>query len=144
MEEFSKILRKTDTKKRLSLPIRLYKSFPPFKSGRHTVEFEATDEKGEPWVFQCSTRKSGPYPKPVLTRGWVAFVKSKKLQIGDKLLMESLSVLLHLTSPLESGLTRFFLPRSRTLENGSLLQNRLCKTEAVPLPCSRWMALWFV
>ncbi|KAF9667328.1 hypothetical protein SADUNF_Sadunf15G0011400 [Salix dunnii] len=84
MEEFSKILRKTDTKKRLSVPIRFYKSFPPFKSGRHTVEFEATDEKGEPWAFQCSTRRSGLYPKPVLTRGWVAFVKSKKLQVGDK------------------------------------------------------------
>ncbi|KAJ6677322.1 AUXIN RESPONSE FACTOR 3 [Salix viminalis] len=84
MEGFSKILRKTDTKKRLSVPIRFLKSLPPFKLGRHAVEFEATDEKGETWAFQCSTRKSGPYRKPVLTTGWVAFVKSKKLQIGDK------------------------------------------------------------
>ncbi|KAB5524126.1 hypothetical protein DKX38_021875 [Salix brachista] len=103
MKGFSKILRKTDTKKRLSVPIRFLKSLPPFKLGSHAVEFEATDEKGETWAFQCSTRKSGPYRKPVLTTGWVAFVKSKKLQIGDKLLMESLSVLLHLTSPMESG-----------------------------------------
>ncbi|KAF9667361.1 hypothetical protein SADUNF_Sadunf15G0015100 [Salix dunnii] len=80
----SKILGKIDTKTRLSLPTRFLKSLPPFKSGSHVVEFEATDEKGEAWAFQCSTRKSGPYRKPVLTTGWVAFVKSKKLQIGDK------------------------------------------------------------
>ncbi|KAJ6969715.1 LOW QUALITY PROTEIN: hypothetical protein NC653_034301 [Populus alba x Populus x berolinensis] len=35
-------------------------------------------------TFQCSIRKTGQYPKPVLTRGWVAFVKSKNLQVGDK------------------------------------------------------------
>ncbi|KAF9667360.1 hypothetical protein SADUNF_Sadunf15G0015000 [Salix dunnii] len=84
MEDVSKILKKTDAKKRLSFPTRFLKSLPPFKLGSNAVEFEATDEKGEPWAFQCSTRKSRSYRKPVLTRGWVAFVKSKKLQIGDK------------------------------------------------------------
>ncbi|KAJ6868118.1 hypothetical protein NC651_033230 [Populus alba x Populus x berolinensis] len=83
MAEFSKILRKTDTKKRLSVPIRFLSSLPPFKLGSHAVTFEATDEKGEVWTFQCYIRKTG-HPKPVLTRGWVAFVKSKKLQVGDK------------------------------------------------------------
>jgi hypothetical protein len=83
MAEFSKILRETDTKKRLSVPIRFLRSLPPFKLGSHAVTFEATDEKGEAWTFQCSIRKRG-HPKPVLTRGWVAFLKSKKLQVGDK------------------------------------------------------------
>jgi hypothetical protein len=83
MAEFEKILRETDTKKRLSVPIRFLRSLPPFK-GSHAVTFEATDEKGKAWTFQCSIRKTGQYPKPVLTRGWVAFVKSKKLQVGDK------------------------------------------------------------
>ncbi|KAG6745595.1 hypothetical protein POTOM_050093 [Populus tomentosa] len=84
MAQVSKILRKTDTKKRLSVPIRFLSSLPPFKLGSHAVTFEATDEKGEAWTFQCSIRKRGQYPKPVLTRGWVAFVKSKKLKVGDK------------------------------------------------------------
>jgi hypothetical protein len=83
MAEFEKILKETDTKKRLSVPIRFLRSLPPFK-GSHAVTFEATDEKGKAWTFQCSIRKTGQYPKPVLTRGWVAFVKSKKLQVGDK------------------------------------------------------------
>jgi hypothetical protein len=83
MSEFEKILRETDTKKRLSVPIRFLRSLPPFKLGSHAVTFEATDEKGEAWPFQCSIRKRG-HPKPVLTKGWVAFVKSKKLQVGDK------------------------------------------------------------
>ena len=84
MANFWKILRKTDTKKRLSVPIRFLRSLPPFKLGSHAVTFEATDEKGKAWPFQCSIRKRGQYPKPVLTRCWVAFVKSKKLQVGDK------------------------------------------------------------
>ncbi|KAJ6868115.1 hypothetical protein NC651_033227 [Populus alba x Populus x berolinensis] len=84
MAQFSKILRKTDTKKRLSVPIRFLRSLPPFKPGSHAVTFEATDEKSQAWTFQCSIRKRGQYPKPVLTRGWVAFVKSKNLQVGDK------------------------------------------------------------
>ena len=83
MENFWKILRKTDAKKRLSVPISFLRSLPPFKLGSHAVTFEATDEKGEAWAFQCSIRKRG-HPKPVLQRGWVAFVKSKKLQVGDK------------------------------------------------------------
>ena len=84
MTQVSKILRETDTKKRLSVPIRFLRSLPPFKPGSHAVTFEATDEKGKAWIFQCSIRKTGQYPKPVLTRGWVAFVKSKNLQVGGK------------------------------------------------------------
>ncbi|KAG6735771.1 hypothetical protein POTOM_061568 [Populus tomentosa] len=91
MANFWKILGKTDTKKRLSVPIRFLRSLPPFKLGSHAVTFEATDEKGKAWTFQCSIRKTGQYPKPDLTRGWVAFVKSKKLQVGDKVAREATS-----------------------------------------------------
>ncbi|KAH8487601.1 hypothetical protein H0E87_026252 [Populus deltoides] len=83
MAQVSKILKKIDTTKRLSVPTRFLRSLPPFKLGSHAVTFEATDEKGEAWAFQCSIRKRG-HPKPVLQRGWVAFVRSKKLQVGDK------------------------------------------------------------
>jgi hypothetical protein len=65
MAELSKILGETDTKKRLSVPLM---SLPPFKLGSHAVKFEATDEKGETWAFQCFLRKGG-HPEPVLTKG---------------------------------------------------------------------------
>jgi len=68
MASFSKILSKTDIKKRLTVPIKFLKSLPSFDGG-HAVKFEARDEGGEIWAFQCSVRRRG-HPKPVLTRGW--------------------------------------------------------------------------
>ncbi|KAJ6672837.1 hypothetical protein OIU85_014110 [Salix viminalis] len=84
MTTFSKILSKTDTSKALSLPSKFFKySLPSFKGG-HAVSFQAMDEGGFVWSFQCSTRKKG-HPKPVLSKGWLAFVRSKKLKVGDKI-----------------------------------------------------------
>ncbi|KAJ6748802.1 hypothetical protein OIU79_029814 [Salix purpurea] len=83
MTTFSKILRKTDTSKTLSLPTKFFKSLPSFNGG-HAVTFQAMDESGFVWTFKCSTRKKG-HPKPVLSRGWLAFVRNKKLKVGDKI-----------------------------------------------------------
>ncbi|KAJ6672840.1 hypothetical protein OIU85_014113 [Salix viminalis] len=84
MTTCSKILSKTDTSKALSVPTKYLKSLPSFKGG-HAVSFQAMDEStGFVWTFQCSTRKKG-HPKPVLSRGWLAFVRSKKLKVGDKI-----------------------------------------------------------
>jgi hypothetical protein len=82
MARFSKILSKTDIKKRLTVPIKFLKSLPSFDGG-HAVKFEARDEGGEAWAFQCSVRRRG-HPKPVLTWGWKEFINSKKLKTGDK------------------------------------------------------------
>ncbi|KAJ6868104.1 hypothetical protein NC651_033219 [Populus alba x Populus x berolinensis] len=84
MAIFSKILTKTDAEKRLSVPIKFLKSLPPFKSG-HAVDFQAKEERGRVWTFQCSTRKKGRYKKPVLSKGWLAFANKKKLKAGDKI-----------------------------------------------------------
>ena len=84
MASCSKILTKTDTEKRLSVPIKFLESLPPFKGG-HAVFFQATEESGKVWTFQCSTRKKGRYQKPVLSRGWLAFARKKKLEVGDKI-----------------------------------------------------------
>ncbi|KAJ6748795.1 hypothetical protein OIU79_029807 [Salix purpurea] len=81
MAEFSKLLTNTDIKKRLSLPTKFYKSLPSFE-GIHAVSFEAMDEDGFVWTFQCYTREEG-HPKPVLSKGWLEFVRSKMLQVGD-------------------------------------------------------------
>ncbi|KAF9671128.1 hypothetical protein SADUNF_Sadunf12G0015300 [Salix dunnii] len=81
MAGFSKQLTNTDIKKRLSLPTKFFKSLPSFNGG-HAVSFEAMDEDGFVWTFQCSTRQEG-HPKPVLSKGWLAFVRNKKLKVGD-------------------------------------------------------------
>ncbi|KAJ6359377.1 hypothetical protein OIU76_000999 [Salix suchowensis] len=82
MAEFSKLLTNTDIQKRLSLPTKFYNSLPSFE-GIHAVSFQAMDEStGLVWTFQCSVRREG-HPKPVLSKGWLEFVRSKKLQVGD-------------------------------------------------------------
>ncbi|KAG5233730.1 B3 domain-containing transcription factor [Salix suchowensis] len=83
MTTCSKILSKTDTSKALSVPTKYLKSLPSFKGG-HAVSFQAMDESGFVWTFKCSTRKKG-HPKPVLSKGWLAFVRNKKLKVGDKI-----------------------------------------------------------
>ena len=83
MTTFSKILSKTDTSKALSVPTKYLKSLPSFKGG-HAVSFQAMDGSAFVWTFKCSTRKKG-HPKPVLSKGWLAFVRNKKLKAGDKI-----------------------------------------------------------
>ncbi|KAJ6881468.1 hypothetical protein NC651_028144 [Populus alba x Populus x berolinensis] len=82
MAGFSKLLTKTDIQKRLSLPTKCFKPLPSLK-GSHVGDFPAIDESGFVWTFQCSTRKKG-HPKPVLSEGWLAFVRHKELKVGDR------------------------------------------------------------
>ncbi|KAF9671115.1 hypothetical protein SADUNF_Sadunf12G0014000 [Salix dunnii] len=83
MATFSKVLRPTDIYKRLSVPAKYLKSLPSFEGG-YAVVFQAVDDDGHVWTFKCSVRKKGRYPKPVLGKGWLAFVASKNLKVGDK------------------------------------------------------------
>ncbi|KAJ6359393.1 hypothetical protein OIU76_001013 [Salix suchowensis] len=83
MATFSKVLRPTDIHKRLSVPAKYLRSLPPFEGG-YAVVFQAIDDDGHVWTFKCSVRKKGRYPKPVLGKGWLAFVAGKNLKVGDK------------------------------------------------------------
>ena len=83
MARFSKALRKTDIKKRLSVPTGFLSSLPSFNGGAHAVDFQAVDGSGRVWTFRCSIRRNG-HPKPVISRGWLAYVHSKSLKVGDK------------------------------------------------------------
>ncbi|MBA0649595.1 hypothetical protein Goklo_017143, partial [Gossypium klotzschianum] len=80
----SKQLRKTDIKKRLTIPSKSLKYFPSL-AGKHKVTFKARDDSGRSRKFQIYTRKGKRYLKPVLTRGWLDFVRAKELTIGDKI-----------------------------------------------------------
>ncbi|KAG4160412.1 hypothetical protein ERO13_D02G236400v2 [Gossypium hirsutum] len=79
----SKQLKTTDIEKRLTIPSKSLKYFPPL-DGNHVVQFKARDESGHHWKFQIYTRKGKRYLKPVLTKGWREFVCTKELTIGDK------------------------------------------------------------
>ncbi|XVF00600.1 hypothetical protein REPUB_Repub04eG0014600 [Reevesia pubescens] len=84
---FSKILTKTDIEKRLSVPTVKKQCFLNFRD-QHKAEFKVVDKNGEVWTFVCSTRKKkGDYPKPVLSKGWLQFVRCWKLAIGDEVII---------------------------------------------------------
>ncbi|KAK8522359.1 hypothetical protein V6N13_115331 [Hibiscus sabdariffa] len=80
-----KRLGKTDIEKRMTLPSKSLKCFPPLIGDKHTVDFQVRDECCRVWKFQIYTRKNNKkYLKPVLTKGWREFVCSKRLRVGDR------------------------------------------------------------
>ncbi|GMI70621.1 hypothetical protein HRI_000731400 [Hibiscus trionum] len=81
----SKRLGKTDIEKRMTLPSKSLKYFPPLSGDTHVVDFPVRDESGRVWKFRIYTRKTDKkYPKPVLTKGWREFVCSKQIGIDDR------------------------------------------------------------
>ncbi|KAK8486237.1 hypothetical protein V6N13_090244 [Hibiscus sabdariffa] len=81
----SKRLGKTDVEKRMTLPSKSLKCFPPLSGDKHMVDFAVRDECDRVWKFRIYTRKSNKkYPKPVLTKGWREFVCSKRLRVDDR------------------------------------------------------------
>ncbi|XVF45878.1 hypothetical protein PTKIN_Ptkin02bG0242800 [Pterospermum kingtungense] len=80
---FSKTLTKTDVEKRLSVPSAKKQCFLEFR-GQHKKEFKVVDTRGKVWAFGCSIRKKKQYPKPVLSKGWLQFVRWWGLQIDDE------------------------------------------------------------
>ncbi|EOX98130.1 hypothetical protein SCA6_006377 [Theobroma cacao] len=82
MKLFSKLLSQTDIRKRLSIPMKSFQSFPRFKAA-HALDLQVKDESGVLWQFRLCIRKKN-YLKPVFSTGWGKFVQSKNLQVGDK------------------------------------------------------------
>lgn len=84
-ELFTKILKKTDINTRLAVPTQCLKDLPSL-SGSHYTYLRVNDESSKKaWMFRLSRRKKGHHAKPVLTKGWIEFVKRKELEIGDKI-----------------------------------------------------------
>ncbi|MFQ6663886.1 hypothetical protein Gotur_031209 [Gossypium turneri] len=84
--QFVKILSKTDTEKRLSLPTKYMKHLPRIRRG-HAVNLTVMDEQGRQWHFGYTIRRNG-HPKPVLSAGWHDFVKGKYLKPGDQIIFK--------------------------------------------------------
>ncbi|XWS07636.1 hypothetical protein CRYUN_Cryun41cG0006500 [Craigia yunnanensis] len=84
MELFSKVLTSTDVQKRMAIPTCILRYFPSFEAN-YSVPLRVLDQNGEEWIFVCSARKKG-YPKPCFIKGWLRFVNSKRICVGDKVL----------------------------------------------------------
>ncbi|KAL8150374.1 hypothetical protein V2J09_020182 [Rumex salicifolius] len=86
---FSKQLTATDLDHRLHWPSEYLAALPDFNGGHH-VDFTAKDADGTLWRFRCSKRTKGPYGKPVVSRGWLPFMRSKgQLAAGDDVIFYS-------------------------------------------------------
>ena len=79
---FSKCLSLTDVSKRLAIPTSCLKNFPSFE-GKYSIPLHVLDQNGEEWIFVCSARKNG-YPKPCFIQGWLRYVNSKRICVGDR------------------------------------------------------------
>ncbi|KAJ7002093.1 hypothetical protein D5086_009514 [Populus alba] len=81
---FTKKLSQTDVKHRMTIPMESFKVFQ-IPEGKHSEQFDVIDIKtGRSRRFRCSTRKKDVYPKPVLSSGWIDYVREKGLGEGDQ------------------------------------------------------------
>lgn len=87
MEYFKKELSSTDINKRLAVPTRFFQLIRPRFKGNHFLDLKVK-YKNQKMVLRCCRRKEGTHPKPVLTKGWVEFVRREKLKAGDRIVLE--------------------------------------------------------
>ena len=84
---FHKYLTNTEiNNKRLFYPTKHLGKLPPFKTGRHDVEFHVSYRHEKPCRFRCIIRE-GEHEKPTISKGWSEVVRKKRLSIGDKLVL---------------------------------------------------------
>ncbi|XVE49117.1 hypothetical protein DITRI_Ditri01bG0056500 [Diplodiscus trichospermus] len=86
MELCSKILTPTDVGVRLSFPTATMRKQFRLEEGTQSLDFQVRDNHRKVWTFRLYTRKKDSHPKPVLTKGWIDFVKCKDLRVGDKVI----------------------------------------------------------
>ncbi|KAK8518808.1 hypothetical protein V6N13_017923 [Hibiscus sabdariffa] len=81
----SKILTATDVGVRLSFPTATMRQHFKFEGGT-PLDFQVRDKYNKVWTFRLYTRNKDSHPKPVLTSGWIDFVKKMGLQVGDRVI----------------------------------------------------------
>ncbi|XVF67664.1 hypothetical protein PTKIN_Ptkin10aG0139800 [Pterospermum kingtungense] len=86
MELCSKILTSTDVKRRLSFSTAAMREHFRPEEGTRSLDFQVMDNKSRVWTFRLYTSKKEGPTKPVLTKGWLDFVRCKKLRLGDKVI----------------------------------------------------------
>ncbi|MBA0655210.1 hypothetical protein Goklo_007717 [Gossypium klotzschianum] len=74
---------RTDVRVRLSFPTATTREHLKVEEGRQMMDLEVRDKDTKVWTFRLYTRKNEGHPKPVLSKGWVEFVKcNKKQRVG--------------------------------------------------------------
>ncbi|KAB2042849.1 hypothetical protein ES319_D02G246000v1 [Gossypium barbadense] len=82
----SKILTATDVGVRFSFPTATMREHFKLLEGSQSLDFQVMDKYSKVWTFRLYTRKNDGHPKPVLTKGWLDFVKRMGLKVGDKVI----------------------------------------------------------
>ncbi|OMO74224.1 hypothetical protein CCACVL1_16902 [Corchorus capsularis] len=88
------------------------------------IWFEATDDDlntdlQKKWKFHVSTRKgSHSHPKPVISAGWLPYVRAKRLREGDR-------IILHVQKVIKGGEARFTIQAQRKVANFKLFGTEL-------------------
>ncbi|XVF67666.1 hypothetical protein PTKIN_Ptkin10aG0139900 [Pterospermum kingtungense] len=86
MELYSKILTQTDVVVRLSFATAAMKEHFRPEEGAQSLDFQVMDNNSRVWTFRLYIRKNNGHPKPVVTKGWLDFVRHKRLGAGDKVI----------------------------------------------------------
>ncbi|OMP01592.1 hypothetical protein COLO4_11750 [Corchorus olitorius] len=93
MKTYRKKLSKTDIGVRLSFPTECFNehfaTLCDEKGAKGQGWFEATEDINtqKKWKFHLSTRKaSHSHPKPVISAGWLPYVRAKRLREGDQII----------------------------------------------------------
>ncbi|KAL9353783.1 hypothetical protein Peur_051753 [Populus x canadensis] len=82
---FKKSLSKTDIDHRMTIPMDSLSAFQ-IPKGKYSKDVAVFDIDGRRWRFRCTTRRKDPHPKPVLSSGWIKFVKNRGLKEGDEVI----------------------------------------------------------
>ncbi|GLT90509.1 hypothetical protein SLE2022_084370 [Rubroshorea leprosula] len=75
-----KPLKHTDRSNKFAIPTKALPYFPPF-NGHHFVPVNFR-HGSKHWPMVISTRR-GLYKKPVISKGWIPFVRENELEVGD-------------------------------------------------------------
>ncbi|KAK4834510.1 hypothetical protein QYF36_024006 [Acer negundo] len=87
MAIFKRTLTRFDIERRLTIPRNCVEAFPAVEE-KQPVEIKVKDEIGHVWTFRLSLQ-SVINPRLVFCSGWLAFVSSKHLQVGDTIIFHS-------------------------------------------------------
>ncbi|KAJ6715485.1 hypothetical protein OIU85_026931 [Salix viminalis] len=82
---FEKTLSKTDVEYRMAIPMDSLSAFE-IPEAEYSKKVDVFDNNRRRWIFRCSKRKHDTHPKPVLSSGWIKFVKEKSLKEGDQVI----------------------------------------------------------
>ena len=90
MAAFTKQLKKSDVRSRLSIPKSWWDEIRPlFGEHQREIELRVVDGMGMFWEFRCAFRQKGRYKKPVFqSKGWLKFVNHEGLEVGDTVTLE--------------------------------------------------------